>query len=157
MPLIHFFVLASQVFSWASLAARAFAPSVSEALSFGFDSKGGCVVPCPPLEARFGTARSRRCSTCFAVARLWRVRSTARARATRGIIWPGLPVVTALEPGICEAAPAGFIALGFRMSDARAAGLIELGLAMSEGAALGFTPWAPPWWPEPNMRRTAKA
>ncbi|MFL5196010.1 MAG: hypothetical protein ACJ8BE_03740, partial [Microvirga sp.] len=40
--------------------------------------------------------------------------------------------------GIADAAAAGLIELGLRMSDALAAGLIELGLPTSDGAALGL-------------------
>ena len=51
---------------------------------------------------------------------------------------------------IADAAAAGLIELGLRMSDALAAGLIELGLPTSDGAALGLI--ASGWAREPSHR-----
>src|SRR3954452_17327543 len=51
------------------------------------------------------------------------------------------------------------MALGFQTSDARAAGFIELGFPMSEGAALGFMPsgCAPVLWGTMSISKAATA
>jgi hypothetical protein len=74
MPLIDFFVLVSQTFCRASSAALTFDASISELLNFGFLFEGPCIVACPLLDVRLGTAGVRRCSTWIAVAGPWGVR-----------------------------------------------------------------------------------
>ena len=75
-------------------------------------------------------SRFRRSSSCLAVIPLRGVPSRVGTRDS-GVIWRGPGAWRAAPPriplgcGICDAAAAGLMALGFQTSEARAAGFIE--------------------------------